>query len=65
MVQHGAEDPYWFRCGIALYITTWDVAVENCTVDPYWGRDGRLWTCRSLLGNLRYSRALLIHNGTL
>ena len=30
----------------------WDVVVGNGADDLYWGRIGRLWCCRSLLGTV-------------
>ena len=67
MVDYGAVDLYWGRCGriwrcgsllgtvwydMSLYISTGDVVVGNGAIDLYWGRNGRVLCFISPLGTM-------------
>ena len=48
---------------MSLYISTGDVVVGNVAIDLYWGRNGRVWCCRSLLGTMLKRITLYISTG--
>ena len=48
---------------MVLLIPTGDDAEENDTVYLYWGRNGRVWCCRSLLGTMLKRITLCISTG--
>ena len=48
---------------MTLYISTGDVVVGNGTIDLYWGRNGGVWCCRSLLGPMLRRMTLHISTG--
>ena len=48
---------------MSLYISTGDVVVGNWAIDLYWGRNGRVWCCRSLLGTMLKRITLCISTG--
>ena len=51
MVDYGAVDLYWGRCGrIWRCRSSGDGVVGYVAVDLYWGYFGREWGDRSLLG---------------
>ena len=37
---------------MSLEISTGDDVVGNGAMDLYWGRNGRIWCCKSLLGTM-------------
>ena len=37
---------------MSLKISTGDDVVGNGAMDLYWGRNGRIWCCKSLLGTM-------------
>ena len=37
---------------MSLKISTGDDVVGNGAMDLYWGRNGRIWCCKSLLGTI-------------
>ena len=37
---------------MSLRISTGDDVVGNGAMDLYWGRNGRIWCCKSLLGTM-------------
>ena len=37
---------------MSLEISTGDDVVGNWAMDLYWGRNGRIWCCKSLLGTM-------------
>ena len=37
--------------------------VGNGAIDLYWGRNGRIWCCRSLLGTMLDTMTLYISSG--
>ena len=51
VVGYVAVDLYWRRCG------------RNGEKDLYWGRNGRVWCCRSLLGTRLKRMTLYISSG--
>ena len=48
-----------------MKISTGDVVVGNGEKDLYWGHNGRVWCCRSLLGTMlkRMTRYISIWDG--
>ena len=48
---------------MSLYISTGDVVVGKGAIDLYWGRNGRVWCCRSLLGTMLKRITLCISTG--
>ena len=48
---------------MVLYISTGDGVVGNGAIDLYWGRNGRIWCCRSLLGTMLQIMTLYISTG--
>ena len=48
---------------MSLKISTGDVVVGNGAIDLYWGRNGRVWCCRSLLGTMLKRMTLYISTG--
>ena len=48
---------------MSLKISTGDVVVGNGAIDLYWGRKGRVWCCRSLLGTMLKRMTLYISTG--
>ena len=42
---------------------TGDVVVGNVRIDLYWGRNGRVWCCRSLQGTMLNRMSLYISIG--
>ena len=37
---------------MSLQISTGDVVVGHGAIDLYWGRNGMVWCCRSILGTM-------------
>ena len=37
---------------MSLQISTGDVVVGHGAIDLYWGRNGMIWCCRSILGTM-------------
>ena len=48
---------------MSLWISTADVVVGNGAIDLYWGRNGRVLCCRSLLGTMVKKMTLYISTG--
>ena len=48
---------------MSLQISTGDVVVGNGAIDLYWGRNGRVWWFRSLLGTMLKRMTLYISTG--
>ena len=48
---------------MSLYISTGDVVVGNGAIDLYWGRNGRVLCCISLLGTMLIRMTLYISTG--
>ena len=44
-------------------MSTGDVVVGNGAIALYWGRNGRVWCCRSLLGTMLKRMTLYISTG--
>ena len=48
---------------MALYVSNGDGVVDYRNVDLYWGRNGGVWCCRSLLWTMLKRMALHISTG--
>ena len=48
---------------MSLFISTGDVVVGNGAIDLYWGRNGRVLCCISLLGTMLIRMTLYIFTG--
>ena len=53
MVDYPNVDLYWGRC----------VVVGNGAIDLYWGHNGGVWCCRSLLGTMLKRMTVHISTG--
>ena len=63
MVDYGAGDLYWGRCGrvVSLLISTGDDVVGNGAMGLLWGGNSRIWCCSPTGDNTEknYSISLL------
>ena len=62
MVGYVTVDLYRGRYG-RENVDTGDVVARNWVIDLYWGRNGRVWCCRSLLGMMLKKMTLNISTG--